>query len=537
MNKDINTLTREQKIAQSYFPAAFIHESDEHIRDIERLIVNQQIGGLTFFHSKASAAANYDRKTEFKKLESTLSRLQELVHHYQSLSKIPLLMCMDAEWGLAMRIENTPLYPFAISLGAIQEDSEKLIYEVGKQTAQDLKAVGIHLNLAPVADINDNPMNPVIGYRSFSADKKKVSKYAMAYYKGLIKGGVEGCYKHFPGHGNTSVDSHLGLPILLQSKEELENNELVPFIDAIWNGVGIIMIGHLAVPALTEGQLVPATLSKEIINGYLQQELGFKGLVMSDAMNMKSISNIYERKGELDWRAYDAGIDMICYSDYVEEGLSIIAESASHERVDMTFNKIIKLKQKLGLFDQLTSLPLYAEKADRLNSILAPKIITKIREKDQLKTLKNAYSRGRLLKVNVYGEQDTVFFERVGDTFGGEVYNVRSQDDLVGLRERAGYCDTLLVAIFPPSMRPSLEFGMDRDLVSELSKLFTEKNTVLYFFGTPFAMKSIPHLSLIPNITLCYQEERSFQIAASRNLLNNDQVSGSLPVPLEDVLA
>ena len=286
----------EQKIGQFFFPAAFINDTEENFQKIERLIKEHNIGGLTFFHSRASAATNYESKKKVEINDNSFERLKELIIRFQKCAITPLLMSIDAEWGLAMRVENTPQYPYAISLGALPERYEYLAYEVGKRTGLDLKCAGIHYNLAPLVDINNNPNNPVIGYRSFGQDKDRVSNFALEYLRGLNEVGVLGCLKHFPGHGNTSVDSHLGLPILEETLEELMQNELVPFIKGIENNVDSIMIGHLAVPALNNGKNTSATLSKPIIENLLRKQLGYDGLVISDALNMHSVSKLYDKK-------------------------------------------------------------------------------------------------------------------------------------------------------------------------------------------------------------------------------------------------
>ena len=206
--------TRTQKIGQFFSPAAFINDSDADIYQLEQLIKEYHIGGLTFFHSRASTATNFESKKQVIINTESKQRLAELIQHFQRIAPTPLLISIDAEWGLAMRVENTPQYPYPITMGTLPDTHTALITEVGKQTGHDLATMGIHLNLAPVADINTNPNNPVIGYRSFGAERENVTQKALAYYQGLTETGILGCFKHFPGHGDTSIDSHLGLPII-----------------------------------------------------------------------------------------------------------------------------------------------------------------------------------------------------------------------------------------------------------------------------------------------------------------------------------
>ncbi|MGB5499858.1 MAG: glycoside hydrolase family 3 N-terminal domain-containing protein, partial [Maribacter sp.] len=245
-------LEKKEKIGQLFMPAAFINDTEEEIQALERVIGENHIGGLCFFHSRASAATNYEGKKEVIKNEQSFKTLQNLVKRYQQKSKHRLLIAIDAEWGLAMRVENTPQYPYAITLGALQGNTD-LVFQAGKNIAYDCKQAGIHYNLAPVSDINNNPNNPVIGYRSFGEDKFNVTEKSLAYVKGMQSEGVICSIKHFPGHGDTAVDSHLGLPIIEKSKEELLANELYPFMQLIKENVDSVMVGHLAVPSLTNG--------------------------------------------------------------------------------------------------------------------------------------------------------------------------------------------------------------------------------------------------------------------------------------------
>ncbi|WP_368662370.1 glycoside hydrolase family 3 protein [Zobellia laminariae] len=277
--KATETLNLAEKVGQLFMPAAFINDTEDEIQQLEKLIKEYHIGSLCFFHSRASAATNFEGKKKIVSNEKSFETLQNLIIRYQKAAKYPLLIAIDAEWGLAMRIEKTPQYPYAITLGSIPDDSENLIYEVGKNIAKDCKAAGIHWNLAPCVDINNNPNNPVIGYRSFGEDKIKVTQKALAYINGTSSEGVLTSIKHFPGHGDTATDSHLGLPLINKTKEELVNNELYPFQKLILEGTDSVMAGHLSVPALANGKDTPSSISKDIIRGVLRKEMGYDGVL------------------------------------------------------------------------------------------------------------------------------------------------------------------------------------------------------------------------------------------------------------------
>ncbi|MEO0901135.1 MAG: glycoside hydrolase family 3 N-terminal domain-containing protein, partial [Bacteroidota bacterium] len=259
-NHDFNI---NQKVGQLFMIAVFINDTEENIQNTESLISEYHIGALCFFHSRASAATNFEGKKKVIYNENSYERLVSLIKRYQKAAPTPLLIAIDAEWGLAMRIENTPQYPYALTLGALY-NKDNLIHQIGYAIGRDCLQAGIHWNLAPVLDINSNPENPVIGYRSFGDDKEQVTQKAKAFLKGMQKAGILNSLKHFPGHGDTSTDSHLALPVIDKSADSFFETELYPFMENL-NEADSLMIGHLSVPAL-EPSGKPATLSKTILS-------------------------------------------------------------------------------------------------------------------------------------------------------------------------------------------------------------------------------------------------------------------------------
>jgi beta-N-acetylhexosaminidase len=529
-------MTLEQKIGQFFFPAVFINDTEENIQEIERLIKEYNIGGLTFFHSRASAATNYETKKKVEFNDDSYERLKELVIRFQKCATTPLLMSIDAEWGLAMRVENTPQYPYAISLGALPERYEYLAYEVGKRTGLDLKSAGIHYNLAPLADVNNNPNNPVIGYRSFGQDKEKVARFAIEYLRGLNEVGVLGCLKHFPGHGNTSVDSHLGLPILEETLEELMGNELVPFIKGIENNVDSIMIGHLAVPSLNEEKNTSATLSKNVIENLLRKQLGYDGLVISDALNMHSVSKLYETKGQLEWEAFNAGNDVLCFAENVAEGLQAILKNATPERIEASFNRLMKCKQKAGILDGNFA-PEGAfdfESSSILNRLIADKSTTKIKDNNNSLYLFEAKNNDKLAKLSLYKDTDNIFFKSLNIVLPSETFSLETADkeSIEKLTASLKEFDTLLISLFVPKAKPLNNFDIDDSVLTFLGDLFSKKKCVLYVFGNPYALQVIPNLKATLGIIQVYQDFREFQESAARQLLRNSRCRGDLPVKI-----
>ncbi|KDN54651.1 glycoside hydrolase family 3 protein [Flavobacterium seoulense] len=529
-------MTLEQKIGQFFFPAVFINDSEENIQATEELIRKHNIGGLTFFHSRASAATNYESKKKIEFNDESYLRLKELIIRYQKCASTPLLMSIDAEWGLAMRVEKTPQYPYAITLGALPENQKNLVYEVGKQIALELKSAGIHYNLAPLADINNNPNNPVIGYRSFGEDKEKVADFALEYLRGMSDVNVLGCLKHFPGHGNTNVDSHLGLPILEENLEQLLANELYPFIKGIENNVDSIMIGHLAVPALNEGKNTSATLSKNIIQNLLRKQLGYDGLVISDALNMHSVSKLYDVKGQLEWEAFNAGNDVLCFAENVPEGIQYILENASEERINESFERIWKCKEKVGLFQsEENNTELNFEKANTLNTEIAKFSLTKLIDTIDFETIQKANQEQKVAQLSLYKSTDNEFTKNIQFELNCPQFAIESTIDLdiLAFEKELESFDYLIISLFVPKAKPLNKFEIDDAVFELLEKLLVTKKCLIYVFGNPYALPLIPNLSKVSRLIQAYQDFNEFQINAAQQFLSNSECVGKLPVSID----
>lgn len=527
-------MTLEQKIGQFFFPAAFINDTEENFQEIERLIKEHNIGGLTFFHSRASAATNYETKKKIEFNDNSFELLKELIIRFQKCASTPLLMSIDAEWGLAMRVEKTPQYPYAITLGALPESEKNLVYEVGKQIGLDLKSVGIHYNLAPLADINNNPNNPVIGYRSFGQNKEKVAIFALEYLRGMNDVGVLGCLKHFPGHGNTSVDSHLGLPILEETLEQLLENELYPFIKGIENNVDSIMIGHLAVPALNDGKNTSATLSKAVIEDLLRTQLGFEGLVISDALNMHSVSKLYDTKGQLEWEAFNAGNDVLCFAENIAEGIQEILKNATPERIEASFERLMKCKQKAGILNGNTAPQgnFNFETTSVLNRKIAENCITKIKDNNNSELVFEAKKRNSLAKISIYKDTNNVFFETLSTSLSSPEFEIKMDDfnSITKSEKVLTNYDTILISLFVLKAKPMNNFDIEDSILSFLERLFISKKCILYVFGNPYVLQVIPNLESASGIIQVYQDFDQFQETAAHQLLENRECKGALPV-------
>src|SRR5512133_646724 len=324
----LNSMSVRDMIAQSIWVEAWAGEENNNFAKVSDLVQNHGIGGVIFFEGSPADQVDF------------IARLD-------TFSRIPLIYALDAEWGTGMRMKGVEDFPYQMTLGAVQDDS--LLYRMGVAVAQQCHDIGIGLNLAPVADVNINPRNPVINYRSFGEDPEKVAMKAAMYMKGMQDNGVMACAKHFPGHGDTETDSHYGLPVINSKRDRFESVELVPFRYLIIQGVGAVMTAHINAPALDNKPRLPATFSSKIITGLLKEKMGFKGLVLTDALNMAGATMTYP-SGKADAEAYAAGNDVLEYSTDPEKAISEIMARVekgdiSIEDVRTKCRKILAAKQ------------------------------------------------------------------------------------------------------------------------------------------------------------------------------------------------
>ncbi len=520
----IDRLSPRELAGQLFMPAAFINESEAEIQRLEALIRDCNIGGLCFFHSRASAATNFEGKKEIPFNPDSLGTLKALIARYQAAAPYPLLIAIDAEWGLAMRVEHTPHYPYALALGALAND-DPLLYQTGLRMAADCLEAGIHWNLSPVADCNTNAKNPVIGYRSFGSDPHSVATKAVAFFTGLRDGGLLGCAKHFPGHGDTATDSHLALPVLRKSEHDLLAEELVPFQRLIEAGVPAVMTGHLAVPALDPTD-APASLSGPIIQGLLRQKLSFEGVVITDALNMHAVSRREPEPGMTALRAYQAGNDLLCFAEGIPQALDRIVQEANPAALEKHFRRVWALKE--GVFGA-KHLPI----APRFT----PEVLTRKLARNCLTTLTGHPALAAHFRNTEFGligcGAATRPFE---DLLEGEARPGTSLDwDLTG-GDSKGYPippqQKVVLALSPPSLKPPNRFGISEAALQALQKLLEQREVLLYHFGNPYALEALP-VGLAKGVLVAYQPLPAFLEAAALHFLGTLPAPGKLPVPLK----
>ena len=521
MYKVIKTqLNLAEKVGQLFMPAAFINDSEAEIGKLESLIEKGQVGGLCFFHSRASAATNFEGPKEIPYNENSLGRLRKLIERYQRSAPYPLLMAIDAEWGLAMRVERAPQYPYALTLGALNRSSENLLYELGLRMAQDCREIGIHLNLAPVVDINTDPENPVIGYRAFGSDPEAVSRKATLLHRGLADGGILSCAKHFPGHGDTAVDSHLKLPVLRKGLSDLEKEELLPFRTLIAASVPVVMTGHLSLPELDPSGL-PASMSEPIIRRL--RDMTFEGAIITDALNMHALKGVSAQPETLNLQAIQAGNDMLCYAERIPESIELILNEVSGPRIEASFKRVWDLKTQAfrGTGEVIASKTSPAA----LNRQLARECLIELGDAPGA----NTTFRKEGFELITIGEAPGVFVKTLRETHDFKTHACSSGVGLpTGPEVRS---QNVLISLCPPQMKPKGFFGLPSTLPGELEAISAEKNIVLYLFGNPFVLTKLP-LHLFSGVVCAFQPQAIFQETAGEHFSGRIKAKGEIPIDL-----
>lgn len=518
----MSTLTIEEKIGQLIMVTAYsnLGASDEEL--IKSQIKKYKIGGVLF-------------------LKSDPYRLHSLINQYQSTSKIPLFTAIDAENGLSFRVDSTIRYPHLMALGALQNDL--LIYQMGREIGQQCKILGINLNFAPVADVNNNPNNPIINYRSFGENPQLVAKKTWMLASGMQDENILVTAKHFPGHGNTSYDSHLALPTINRNYEQLRALELIPFQYCINQGINGIMSAHLNLPKI-EKRGIPATLSSKIINGILRDSMQFKGLIFSDALNMKGITKHF-KEGEAVVEALKAGVDVV---EFVINPKSVIhaikkslrkgelSEAVINEKCYRvllakswiaTNKKIQKsaqqLHNELNKIDyQLTSRQLHK------------KAITVVTNRNQILPLKQLDTL-KIASIVIGSEQETLFQKRLNDYATVEHFNVKeftSETSTQQLLNKFKSYNLVIVGINGSWMSPGKKFHLTETQINLVDQLAASKNTILVHFGNPYALKYFQNLNQLKSILVTYGENRLYYDFAAQAIFGAHTSNAKLPVSI-----
>ena len=512
-----NTMTIDEKIGQLLMVAAYSNKGESHVKEVSSLIEKHHLGGLIFFQGGPLRQAKQ-------------------INLYQSISEIPLLIAMDAEWGLSMRLDSTMMFPYQMTLGSIQDD--QMIYKMGKEIARQCKRLGIHVNFAPVIDINNNPNNPVIGYRAFGENKYNVTQKGIAYIKGLQDGGVMAVGKHFPGHGDTDTDSHHTLPVIKHSKRRLKEVELYPFKNAIENGVGGIMIAHLNIPSLDKSDNKPATLSYSIINNLLKEKMEFKGLIFTDALNMKGVTANY-RSGEIEVKALIAGNDVLLFPENVAKAVKSIKKALdegiiSNSDIDTRVKKILTAKFGVGLHEkkliELDNLynDLNTTETEWLKQQLHEQSIVMLNNKGAL-PLKMIDTLA--ISTLAVGEDSINDLQSVMTKYIScnhyQISKTPTPKQIQELLLELQRSDLVIISLHDLSKYASKGFGITPETKSLINALKGKTNIILTIFGSPYSLKYFDNSY---PILVAHEDNSLAQKAVAEVIFGAISISGKLPV-------
>lgn len=516
----IESLSLEERVAQSIWMAAWSNRDVSHAYEISNLIEDQKIGGLIFFQGTAEKQA-------------------ELINHYQSLADVPLIMAMDAEWGPGMRLDKIVDFPYQMTLGAINNDS--LLYIMGREIARQMKTLGLNQNLAPVADINNNPKNPVINYRSFGENRDNVSRKVRMYVLGLQDGGIIATGKHFPGHGDTDSDSHLMLPVIKHSRERFDSLELYPFRQAIEAGIGSIMSAHLHIPGYDNRDKLPSTLSDKIVSELLKHELGFEGLVITDAMNMKGVTEGFD-SGVADAMAYMAGNDILEYVQDAEKAINAIIDyrdqgKISDEDIEAKCRKILAMKYWCGLnnfknikIDNLEErVNLSSGKA--LIRDLYAESLTVLNNENNVLPVKNL-DKSNIAVLTINGSINSPFAEMASNYTHVDRFAWHEGERETRLIDTLEKYDIVLLNIRGTDQRPYRNFGISDKQLSFLSKIGNKGNIIAVYAGNPYALEKLGPLQECGGLILSYQDNEITQELTAQLIFGGIGGHGKLPVTI-----
>lgn len=510
-----NTLSPEQKIAQLMIIRAHSNLGPEHVQQVSDLIRQYNIGGLCFFQGGPVRQAN-------------------LTNYYQGIAKTPLMICIDGEWGLGMRLDSVTSFPRQLMMGAVPDAA--LIYEFGKAVGEQCKRLGIQVNYAPVVDINNNPDNPVINDRSFGEDKYKVALYGVQYMKGMQDVGVMATAKHFPGHGDVAVDSHLDLPVINKTKEQLDSLELYPFREMIKAGVGAMMVAHLYIPSIDTTKNQATSLSYKNVTELLRQELGFQGITFTDALEMQGVSKFYPA-GAASVQSLIAGNDMLCLpgdvAGSITKTITAINEGKlSWADIDARVKKVLLAKYHLGL-NQVRPIET-TNLTDDLNTYTKPITAKVAREALTLLNLSNSHllpldKKKKVLYIGIGSNKGNVFAKQVKKEFNAKTLFINYKDSgLTALKkELSKPHNAIIVGLHNYSRRPANNFGISKEIVNLLNDLQQNDTAIIFAFGNPYAIKNF---SDAKNLVACYEDDPLTQQAAFDLLDGEFSAKGKLPV-------
>jgi beta-glucosidase-like glycosyl hydrolase/CubicO group peptidase (beta-lactamase class C family) len=513
----MDQMSLNEKIGQLFMIQAYSNKNTKHRKFIESEIKKYHIGGLIF-------------------MQGTPDKQAELNNHYQKKSKIPLLIGFDGEWGLDMRLKKTFRYPWNMTLGAIQND--QMIEQFGNRLGVHCKRLGIHINFAPVVDINTNPENPIIGNRSFGENKYNVTNKASAFIIGMQSEHVLANAKHFPGHGDTASDSHKTLPQLLFDLDRLQSVELYPYSKIFETGLSSVMVAHLSVPALEPNPKVPTSVSYKVITNLLKEQMGFNGLIFTDALNMKGAAN-YAKPGDIDLAAFMAGNDMLLIPENVGAAVKKIKRAISTgqismERLEYSVEKILKAKYWAGLNDYQ---PIVFENLEAELNTVQDSILHISLVEQSITLVKN--------KASVFPIKDVsnikIGYVKLGDAPNDDFLNTLNKyisvrevknDSTQIILERLKEYDLVVIGYHKSNSNPWKSFNFSKKELVKLEEISKKNTVILTVFASPYSLLDIASFESIEGVVVAYQNSKFAQEVTAQMIFGAMETKGKLPVSI-----
>ncbi len=510
-----NKMTLEEKVGQLFMVQVYSEKKNLDKSKIVNLILNQKIGGIIY--------TNGDPVSQAK-----------LNNELQSASNIPLLIGMDAEWGLSMRLDSTYAFPWNMTLGAIKDN--KLIEQTGRYIGEHCKRLGVHFNFAPDVDINTNPKNPIIGNRSFGEERDNVTNKASAFMKGMQSAGVLASAKHFPGHGDTDSDSHKSLPTINFNEKRIDSIELYPYKRLIQEGLSSVMVAHLNVPSLEPRNGVPSSLSKTIIQGILKERLQFKGLIFTDALGMKGVST-FSDSADIDLAAFMAGNDVLLMSENTEKGVLKLIEAynnkdISEERLAHSVKKILMAKYKVGLnhYSPVGTAHLVEDlnrlKDDLLYEELMENAITVSRNTKEILPLRHLETR-KIAYVKFGDDDGSAFLDELKKYT--KVHEIKA-DKLDDMITKLQLYNTVIIGLHRSNANPWKAYQFTEQELTWLYEIARTNTVILDIFSRPYAMNDLRSVENIEGIVMSYQNSEIAQRKSAQLIFGAIPAKGHLPV-------
>ena len=516
----LSSMTIDEKIGQLFMIQAYSNLDSVHENEIKEMIQKYHVGNLIF-------------------MQGTPIKQAELTNKYQSFSKVPLMIGFDGEWGLDMRLKNSYRFPWNMSLGAIQDNS--LIHKFGEHIGNHARRIGIHVNFAPVVDINTNPLNPIIGNRSFGENKINVTQKAIAFSKGMQSMGVLANAKHFPGHGDTASDSHLKLPVLNFNRQRLDSVELYPYKRVFDAGMASVMTAHLSIPVLEPNPKLPTSLSSNVVTDLLKYKLGFLGLIFTDGLNMKGAAN-YSSSSEINLAAILAGNDILLIPHDIPETINLFKTSIqtgvlSYERIDESVRKILLAKYKVGLHTYKPIELLNLEKDintpedEVLHRELVKNSMTLIKNKKKLLPISDLKKLHKIAYVALGEASHDPFFKELQKY--SEIFKVE-KDNLNQIIDTLEDFDLVIVGFHKSNAHPWKPYQFSNKESVWLHEISRKNKTILSVFASPYSLLNIKSFNNLESILVAYQNSVIAQKIAAQTIFGAIDAKGVLPVSIKN---